>query len=116
MRDLPRPRNVLGQTGPGAEGTERAQDGAEPVVRVALSEGMILGEGVLIVLAGLVLGLAVAAALSRAVAGLLFSTAATDPLTYGAIAALVMLVSLAATWIPARRATRVDPLAALREA
>jgi putative ABC transport system permease protein len=77
---------------------------------------LILGEGVIIVLAGLILGLAGAAALSRTVAGLLFSTAAIDPLTYGAIAALVMLVSLAASYVPARRATRVDPLAALREA
>jgi hypothetical protein len=40
----------------------------------------------------------------------------TDPLTYGVIAALVLLISLAATWVPARRATRVDPLAALRDA
>ncbi len=76
---------------------------------------LILGEGVLIVLAGLIVGLAGAAALSRMVAGLLFSTAATDPLTYGAIAALVMLVALAASYVPARRATRIDPLAALRD-
>jgi putative ABC transport system permease protein len=77
--------------------------------------GLILGEGMMIVLAGLLIGLAGAAALSRTVSSLLFSTAATDPLTYGAIAALVTLVALAATWLPARRATRVDPLAALRE-
>jgi putative ABC transport system permease protein len=76
---------------------------------------LILGEGMMILLIGLLIGLAGAAALSRAVSGLLFSTGATDPLTYGAIAALVAFVSLAATWVPARRATRVDPLAALRE-
>ena len=76
---------------------------------------LILGEGVVIVLAGLLIGLAGAVALSRVVAGLLFSTAATDPLTYGAIAALVALVSLTAAYVPARRATQVDPLAALRE-
>jgi predicted permease len=76
---------------------------------------LILGEGMTVVLAGLLIGLAAAVALSRAVAGLLFSTATTDPLTYGAIAALVLLVSLAATWVPARRATRIDPLVALRD-
>ena len=45
MHGLPRPRNVVGQTGPGAEGTERTEDGAEAVVGEALSEGMILSEG-----------------------------------------------------------------------
>jgi predicted permease len=77
---------------------------------------LILREGMRIVLAGLLIGLAASAALSRAVTGLLFSTGSTDPLTYGTIAALVLLISLAATWVPARRATRVDPLAALRDA
>jgi putative ABC transport system permease protein len=77
---------------------------------------LILGEGMRIVLTGLLIGLAAAAALSRTVTGLLFSTDSTDPATYGAIAALVLLVSLAATWVQARRATRVDPLAALRDA
>lgn len=78
--------------------------------------GLILGTGLRIVLAGLVAGIVGAFLLSRAVAGLLFSTATTDPLTYSMIAALVLLVSLAATWLPARRATRIDPLEALREA
>lgn len=78
--------------------------------------GLILGTGLRIALAGLLVGLAGAFLLSRAFAGLLFSTATTDPLTYSAIAALVLLVSFAATWVPARRATRIDPLEALREA
>ena len=78
--------------------------------------GLILATGLRIVLAGLVVGLAGAFVLSKAVAGLLFSTETTDPLTYGTIAALVLLVSLLATWIPAQRATRIDPLEALREA
>jgi predicted permease len=78
--------------------------------------GLILGTGLRIVLAGLLFGLAGAFLLARIVAGLLFSIRTTDPLTYGSIAALVLLVSLAATWLPARRATRIDPLEALREA
>jgi hypothetical protein len=44
MHDIPRPRNVVGQTGPGPKGAERTEDGTEAVVGVALSEGMILGE------------------------------------------------------------------------
>jgi len=77
---------------------------------------LILGAGIRIVLSGLLIGLAGAIALSRSVAALLFSTQTTDPLTYGTIAALVLLVSLAATWVPAWRATQVDPLVALRDA
>ena len=76
---------------------------------------LILGEGMTVVLGGLLIGLPGAVLLSRVATDLLFSTATTDPVTYGAIAALVALVSLAATYIPARRATRVDPLVALRD-
>ena len=67
---------------------------------------------------GLVLGLGVALALARvmgsAVQNILFGVSATDPLVYGSVTALIALVSLVATLVPARRAMRVDPMIALR--
>ena len=59
-------------------------------------------------------GLAGAVALSRAIAGLLFELSPTDPLTLGSMAVLLTAVALLASYLPARRATRVDPLIALR--
>jgi ABC-type lipoprotein release transport system permease subunit len=56
-----------------------------------------------------------AAALTRVMASLLFGVSATDAVTFGAVAALLAAVAFAATVIPARRATRVDPMVALRE-
>ena len=78
------------------------------VVRQFLREG-----GRLIVI-GIVLGLAGATALSKYIASLLFNTAPRDPWTFAAVAAAMALVALAACFIPARRATRVDPMVALR--
>jgi ABC-type antimicrobial peptide transport system permease subunit len=63
----------------------------------------------------MVIGVLGSLALSRALTGMLFEIKPTDPVTYGSIAALLMVVALLAAFGPARRATRVDPLIALRE-
>ncbi len=84
--------------------------GAQPanVVR------MVLGEGVRTMFIGIAIGLVSALALARAVAHLLYGIAPSDPLTFGAVPVILAVVGLLACWIPARRATRVDPLIALR--
>jgi len=63
---------------------------------------------------GIVLGAAAAFAATRVMKELLFGVSATDPLTFGAVAALLASVTLVASYIPARRATKVDPIVALR--
>jgi putative ABC transport system permease protein len=75
---------------------------------------LVVGEGMKLTLLGLALGLAVAFGLTRLMKDLLFGVSATDPLTFLAIALLLALVALLACWIPARRATKVDPVIALR--
>jgi putative ABC transport system permease protein len=75
---------------------------------------LVLGQGARLTLAGIVIGLLAALALTRAMASLLFHVRATDPMTYGGVAILLVLVALAACYIPARRAMRVDPMVALR--
>jgi putative ABC transport system permease protein len=77
---------------------------------------MVLGQGLGLVLAGLALGLAGAVLLSRLVERLLFGVPATDPVTYVAVAVLLLAVAAAACLLPARRAASVDPLVALRHA
>jgi putative ABC transport system permease protein len=75
---------------------------------------LVVAEGLAMTLAGLALGLVGAAVLSRAMTRLLYGVTAVDPLTYGAIAVLLCLIALGASYIPARRATRIDPAVALR--
>jgi putative ABC transport system permease protein len=74
----------------------------------------ILRQGLTLTLIGIGLGLMGALALTRVMSSLLFGVSATDPLTFATIALLLMVVSLIACYIPARRATRIDPMIALR--
>jgi putative ABC transport system permease protein len=76
--------------------------------------GMVLGEGLAMIAAGVVLGLAAALAASRVIAGMLFGVSRLDPLTYAAVTGVLVLVALVACWAPAWRAARVDPIEALR--
>jgi predicted permease len=75
---------------------------------------LILRQGLVLTLGGLVAGLAGAILLTWFLTGLLFEVKPTDPLTYGVVASLLALVATVACLIPARRATKVDPLVALR--
>jgi len=89
-------------------------------VRVALGArsvdvlGMVLGQGLRTIGAGLVIGFAGSLALTRAVESLLFGVTATDPLTFAGVILLLTASAMLACYIPARRASRVDPLVALR--
>jgi predicted permease len=75
---------------------------------------LVLGEGALLVIAGLVVGISASVALNQWMQYLLFAVSATDPLTYFVMSALVIAIALLACWIPARRATKIDPIRTLR--
>ena len=75
---------------------------------------MVLRQELRLVVAGVAAGLAASLALTRFIAGMLYGTAPNDPLTLAAVALVLITVSAAACWIPARRATRIEPMAALR--
>ena len=71
-------------------------------------------QGLLLALLGIGIGLAAALSLAQLMAAFLFGVPATDPVTFAAIAVLLLLVALLACYLPARRAAKVDPLRALR--
>jgi predicted permease len=98
-----------------------AQRTREIGIRVALGgrpsdvRGMVMKESLAIALVGLVVGTLGSLALTRGLTGFLFEVKPTDPVTYSAIAVLLLIVASLAAFGPARRATRVDPLIALRD-
>jgi predicted permease len=75
---------------------------------------IILGRGGIMALVGITIGLVASFGLTRLIAKLLFGVSATDPATFAAVAALLLVITLAACYFPARRAMRVDPMVALR--
>ena len=75
---------------------------------------LILGQGTKLTLSGIIIGLAAAWTTTRLLVKLLYGISATDPLTFAAIPLLLITVALLACWLPARRATKIDPIIALR--
>jgi putative ABC transport system permease protein len=75
---------------------------------------MVVGQGLALASAGAVIGVVAAVAFTRLMSTLLYDVTPTDPLTFGAVSLMILIVAAAAAWLPARRATHVDPLTALR--
>jgi ABC-type antimicrobial peptide transport system permease subunit len=97
-----------------------SQRTAEMGVRLALGASpaalrrMVIGHGVRLTLVGVVIGLAAALGAARLLAALLPGITATDPLTFVSVPTLLLGIAIAAAWVPARRASMVDPIVALR--
>jgi ABC-type antimicrobial peptide transport system permease subunit len=82
--------------------------------RAADVRALVVGQAMTLAVIGVAVGVAAAIALTRVLASLLFGVSASDPLTFAGVCVLLMMVVAAAAYLPARRATRVDPLVALR--
>jgi putative ABC transport system permease protein len=97
-----------------------AQQTRELGVRIALGAqpgdilGLVLRRGLLLASIGLVIGIGASLAATRLMTSLLYNVSATDPVTFATVGVLLIAVALAACWIPAQRAMRVDPVVALR--
>jgi putative ABC transport system permease protein len=97
-----------------------SQRQAEIGIRLALGGGpsdvarMVIGDGMRMALLGILVGTVASLGLARLLTGLLYGTKPTDPVTYAVIAATLALTALLASALPARRATKADPVDALR--
>jgi ABC-type antimicrobial peptide transport system permease subunit len=104
----------------GVIGYSVAQRTREMGIRMALGAArrdvlaLVLGQGLKLAGLGVAVGLALSLGLARLLSTLLYGVTAYDPWTFVGVAALLCGVALMATWLPARRATRVDPIIALR--
>jgi putative ABC transport system permease protein len=97
-----------------------AQRAAEISVRLALGATpsqivrLIVGQGLRLSIAGVIIGLVGALGVARLLQGLLFSISATEPMVYASLAVALLAIAMLASYVPARRAMRIDPIRALR--
>jgi putative ABC transport system permease protein len=97
-----------------------AQNWREIGIRVALGGQrrdilkLIVGHGMILTITGVLIGLGTSYALSQLISGLLYGVSATDAITFGSVSLILTGVALLACYLPARRATKVDPITALK--